>query len=497
MAEFDTVITRGRVVDPDSGTDAIRDVGITDGRIAAVSAGELSGRRTFDAAGLVVAPGFIDLHSHTQSIPGDRMQAFDGVTTVLELESGVLPVDGWYAAQAAGRRVLNYGASAAWTFARIAELSPEAGEPDGSIRYFLDSTAHKHWQFDVARPDQIERILARLDEGLGQGALGIGINNGYAPAAGSHEMAAVATLAAHYGVPTFTHICYMSNIDPQSSYEAYLRIIALSAATGAHMHICHLNSTSLRDIRRCVTALRNAQGRGLPISVEAYPYGVASTMAAAAFLADPRYHERTGADYADITVNATGERPRTRAELDDLQRREPGAPILWQFLNVEENPADRELLELSNLYPGGAVASDAMPWELPDRRFVTGDVWPMPAEAMAHPRSAATFSRFLSQYVTRGGRISLSEGIAKCSLIPAQIMRTGSAEFGDKGRLAVGADADVIAFDADRLVDVATFTRPAAPSQGMVHVLVNGDPVISGGRLDTTAFPGRPVRRPC
>ena len=105
------VITGGRVVDPASGIDQLGDVALQDGRVAAVGTGLGTAERMIDATGLVVAPGFIDLHAHGQSIAADRMQAFDGVTTTLDLEAGVMPVGSWYKRQAAQGRVLNYGAS--------------------------------------------------------------------------------------------------------------------------------------------------------------------------------------------------------------------------------------------------------------------------------------------------------------------------------------------------------------------------------------------------
>src|SRR5689334_3217057 len=122
------VIRGGRVVDPASGMDAVGDVAVVDGRIAAVGTGLGSAERSIDATGLVVAPGFIDLHSHGQSIPADRMQAFDGVTTTLDLEAGVLPVASWYRRQADRGRVLNYGAAANWAFARIGAMTGSNAE---------------------------------------------------------------------------------------------------------------------------------------------------------------------------------------------------------------------------------------------------------------------------------------------------------------------------------------------------------------------------------
>lgn len=493
-AEFDTVIAGGRVVDPETGLDAVRSVGIRGGSIAAITDAELAGDEVLDARGLVVAPGFIDLHCHTQSLPGDRIQAFDGVTTTLELESGVLPVADWYDEQARAGRAINYGTSASWVFARITELNPQMGEPHPNLTYFQAAYRYSEWQYEVSSREQTERILARLEQGLADGALGIGINNGYVPGVGVQELSLVADLAARYDVPTFTHIQFMSNIDPQSSQEAYLRLIAYAATSGAHMHICHLNSTSLRDIERCAHLIAVAQQHGLKITVEAYPYGAASTVVGAAFLAHPCYCERTGATWSDIVLNATGEPVRDEAELRQVQKDEPGQPIVWHFLSPETDPGDQRLLDMSVLYPGGAIASDAMPWERPGHVLVEGDVWPLPADAVAHPRSAGTFARFFAQYVTGRRLTGLSDAVAKCTLIPAQILASTSEAAGRKGRLQVGADADVTVINLDEFSDRATFTEPTHPSVGVRHLLVGGVPLIRDGILDTSLRPGRAVR---
>lgn len=492
--EFEIVIKGGRVIDPETGLDAVRSVGIRGGSITAISDAELSGDRVLDACGLIVTPGFIDLHCHTQSLPGDRIQAFDGVTTTLELESGVLPVGEWYDRQASAGRAINYGTSASWVFARITELNPQMGEPIPNLTYFQAAYRYSDWQHNVSSREQVDRILGRLEQGLSEGALGIGINNGYVPGAGVQEMSLVADLAARHDVPTFTHIQFMSNIDPQSSQEAYLRLIAYAATSGAHMHICHLNSTSLRDIERCAHLISVAQQHGLKITVEAYPYGAASTVVGAAFLAHPCYCERTGATWSDIVLNATGEAVHGEAELRRVQKEEPGQAIVWHFLAPETDAGDQRLLDMSVLYPGGAIASDSMPWERPDHVVVEGDVWPLPADAVAHPRSAGTFARFFAQYVTRRRLIDVPAAVAKCTLIPAQILASASAAAARKGRLQVGADADIAVFDLENFQDRATFTEPTHPSAGMAHMLVGGKPLIHNGILDTAARSGAALR---
>ena len=311
---FDLVVANGRVIDPETGLDAIRSVGIRDGRIEAISPTPLQGRTVLDASGLVVAPGFIDLHAHGQDLPAARMQAFDGVTTALELEAGTLPVAAAYERVGREGRPINYGFSASWLFARIAEK--EAMEPTGAVTFFQEAQRRKGWQHTLASPEETARIIARVEQGLQEGALGIGVLAGYAPGYGRKEAFAVAQLAARAGVPTFTHVRYISVIEPQSSFEAIAEIVSLAAATGARMHIHHLNSTSTRDIPRIAELLRGAQARGLRITTEAYPYGAGSTVVGAELFRGNWRERRGGATAGDIELRGV---PFTDATLAEAQ----------------------------------------------------------------------------------------------------------------------------------------------------------------------------------
>lgn len=492
---FDLVIRGGRVVDPETGHDGVADVAINGDRIAAVGPSLPPGRKEIDARGLVVAPGFIDLHAHGQSIPADRMQAFDGVTTALELEVGAMPVGLWYEQQEKGGRVLNYGTAAAWVFARKAAM---IGMPlDGRlspIEMMGAGSADMRWSVDVATPAQTEEIVALTREGLEEGALGIGIPNGYAPGAGLKEMTRICELAAEFDTPTYTHIPYMSNLDPRSSIEAYVRVIGLAGATGAHMHICHLNSTSLQDVEYAAKLIRKAQEQGLPVTTEAYPYGTGSTVMSAGFFMEMDYPERTGAGYSAIEVVTTGKRFASRDELAAARAETPQSLVLWHFLDMD-NPHDHALLDVSVMYPGGAIASDAVPWCNPDGSLYTGEEWPLPADKSSHPRSSGTYTRFLAKWVREREAVPLMEAIAKCTLIPARIVESCSEVFSRKGRLRQGCDADIVVFDLARVEDKATFQDMHLAAEGMVHVLVNGEPVIADGLLVRDARPGRAIRR--
>lgn len=488
---YDLVIKGGRVIDPETGLDAVRDVGIKDNRIAAISESPLQGAKTVKAEGQVVAPGFIDLHAHGQQLPAAWVQAFDGVTTALELESGLLPVARFYELAGKEGRPINYGTSAAWTYARIAEK--EGMEPDGSLTWFQSAFAKSNWQNSIATPEEIDRIVARVEDGLREGGLGIGVNAGYAPGYGRKEYHRLAELAARYGVPTYTHVRYGSVKEPQSAFEAFEELVALSAATGAHMHVCHINSSSSRDVRDCVALLKGAQARGLPVTVEAYPYGAGSSTIGAEIYRGHDWLERWGAP--DASAMELNGQPLTQAKIDELQASAPGTVIIMHFLRPDKSEADQALLDLSVLYPGGSIASDAMPWQTADGGLVEGDVWPLPKGAFAHPRSTGCFSRFLARYVRERKVISLPEALAKMTLEPARVLQASVPQMLRKGRLQVGADADIVVFDLATVRDNATFVEPALLSTGFRHVVVNGVPVIEEAKRIGDARPGRPIRR--
>ncbi len=490
-AVFDLVLANGRVMDPESGVDEVRHVGVQGSRIEVVSKTPLKGKQVIDVRGLVVAPGLIDLHAHGQELPSARMQAFDGVTTALELEAGSIPVPLFYERRAKEGRPIHYGVSAGWAHARVAEM--QNLEPDGSARFMLKAFGLTDWTQKPASDEQTDKIVKRLEQALKEGAIGIGMLAGYAPGFGQKENYLVHKLAAKHGVPTFIHIRYMGVTEPQSSFEAYQEVVAMAGATGAHVHICHFNSTSLRDIEACARLVADAQKRGLKITTEAYPYGTGWTGINAAFLRRPDWRERMGMDYSDIIYLKTGERL-TKERMEELQKTDPGGSILLRFLDPDRKQADQALLDRSVLFPKGAIASDGGDWEV-GGKTLTGDVWPLPENALAHPRAAGTFCRILGPYVRERKVLTLMDALRRCSLTPAQILESSTPQMKHKGRLQPGADADIVVFDPKKVRDRATFEKPLQTSEGMRHVIVAGTFVIRDAELVRTAQPGKAIRR--
>ncbi len=485
---MDLILRGGRVVDPESGLDAVRDVAIAQGRVAEIGTGLPPAAAESDVGGLVVTAGFIDLHSHVNTVAGLWLQAMDGVTTALELEAGVTPVAAAYRSAAAEGRPVNYGFAASWAMARMQAVAGIA--PEASLSAFLANVAGRGWQRPAA-PAEIGAMLARLSADLADGALGIGVLLGYAAATDPAEYLQVCALAADAGVPTFTHARDLIEMVPHAPVDGAEEIVRAADQTGAHMHYCHVNSTSQRHIERVLALVGRAQAAGARVTTEAYPYGSGMTGIGAAFLAPERLGER-GLSPSSLRYLPTGERVAGAARLAELRQADPGGLVIIELLR-EDDPADRELLMRSLTFPGAIVASDAMPltWTGP---APGPPAWPLPGTAVTHPRTAGTFSRALRLLTRDGGPCTLAEALSKCSLWPARVLEERVPGLRRKGRLRAGADADIVVFDPAAITDQASYADSTRPSAGIRHVLVNGTFVVRDGDLVADARPGRPVR---
>lgn len=484
-----TLLRGGRVVDPGSGFDGIADVLLDGGTVEAVgTALDAPDATEVDVSGLVVGPGFVDLHSHVHSIAGQRLQAMDGVTAALDLEAGLMPIERAYAEAAKAGRPLHYGFSASWGAARAQVLANIA--PDASIDSGLAVLGNPRWQRSSSKTE-LAAWLSLLEGELADGALGIGILMGYAPATEPGEFLAVARLAANAGVPTYTHVRELVEVDPAIPVDGSVEIVAAAGETGAAMHHCHVNSTSGHHIDRVLATLDTARREGSRVTVEAYPYGAGSTAVGAAFIEPDRLRMK-GLRPSSVVILETGERVRDEARLRQIRRDDPAAPCILEFLD-EENPRERALLHQALAFPDAVVASDAMPVSWKDGRNETTE-WPLPPGGTTHPRTAGTYAKTLRLMVRESGAWSWLEAFRRCSYLPSRILDDVAPAARRKGHLGVGADADVVVLDPAAVTDTATYTDPTRPSKGVRHLFVAGVPVVRDGNLDTEAFPGQPLR---
>ncbi len=461
-AQYDLVIHGGRVIDPETNLDAIRDVGIAAGRIAIVSDRPLQGTRIIDATGLVVAPGFIDLHQHQQDSAAYALKAMDGVTTAMEMESGV-PDYAAYLAARAGTTLINYGGTASQEAARVigwgGQLTPSVMGPAAGI----DDPASSPATDDPPTPEQLDRQMAHLTKQLDAGALGLGLGIEYTPGATRLEVVRLFELAAGRRLPVFVHIRSVGKLEPGSSIESVGEMIAASAISGAPVQIVHLNSSCLADAPTCLEMIAGARKRGLDVTTEAYPYGAGMTSIASA-LFNPGWREKRGIDYSAIEIPSTGERL-TKQRFDALHN--SATP---EYVLIHMNPdsvVDRIITD-----PGVMIASDGL---------------------KSHPRGAGTYSRILARYVREQKSLTMLEAVRKVSLMPAQRLETITAAAKRKGRIQPGADADLAIFDAEAVRDRSTYREPGLASVGMKYVVVGGTLVVDQGAVVSGVAPGKPI----
>lgn len=490
MGNFSIVLRGGRVVDPAAGTERVADVHVSGAGVVAVGE-QLAAppdAEIVDVHGLIVGPGFVDLHSHVHSIAGQRLQAMDGVTTALDLEAGLMPIARAYELAADAGRPLNYGFSASWGEARAQVLLGRA--PDATIESGLAVLGEPGWQRSSS-PAELTAWLGLLERELADGALGIGVLMGYAPRSDPAEFLEVARLAAAAGAPTFTHVREIVEADPTTPVDGSEEIVIAAAETGAAMHHCHVNSTSRRHVDRVLALLERSRSAGSRVTVEAYPYGAGSTSVGAFFLAPDRL-EVWGLRPANIVMVATGERVESAARLVELRATDPGAECIVEFFD-ERSPTDQALLRRALTFPDAIVASDAMQVVWPDGRRDSRD-WPLPPGGATHPRTAGTFAKSARLMVREAGAWSWVEAFRRCSYLPARVLDDVAPAARGKGRLEVGSDADLVVLDPAAFTDRAGYQQPTEPSVGVRHLLVNGRFVVRDGLLDVDAYPGRPLR---
>ena len=441
---FDLVIANGRTIDPESGLDAVRNIGISNGRIAVITPDRVTGRTTIDAAGLVVCPGFIDLHAHQQTAETYRYQARDGVTTAFELELGTSDVDSWYAARA--RSLINHGVSIGHICVRMAVMrDPGAIFPTGDA-------AHR-----AATPDEIKTIAQRIIEGLKKGAVSIGAGFAYTPAAKDEELIEVFRIAARERTTIHVHT--------RRGLAGVEEVLRFAAQTKAPLHIVHINSTGGAATRDVLNMVADARARRIDVTTEAYPYAAGMTEIQSANLDE--YEKATEQRLAQLEWPKTGERL-TRESFQTY--RKMGGPVVLHT-NTEE------MVAAAVNSPLTMIASDSY-WE----------------NGTGHPRTSGTFSKVLGRYVREARSLTLMEAIRKMTLMPAQRLESRVAAMKTKGRLRAGADADITIVDAARVIDRSTYREPGLAPVGIRHVIVNGVAVVLNEQLVEGVAPGRAIR---
>ena len=456
QAAFDLVILNGRVIDPESRSDAVRNLGISNGTIKAITSNKLTGRTVIDARGLVVSPGFIDLHQHGQDEENYRFKAMDGVTTALELEVGTGDIDAWYA-QRDQKSLINYGVSAGHLAARMAAMH----EP---VTFLPTGDAARRAATDA----EINEMKRRLEGGLKRGAVAVGFGIQYTPNASRWEILEMFRVAARYGASCHVHMRHAGVKEPGGSIQALEEVISAAAITGAPLHVVHIQSTGGPATPKLLQMIGEAKSRGLDVTTECYPYIAGMTDIKSAIF-DEGWQEVFNIDYKDLQWAATGER--LTKETFDRYRKTGGMVAVFSMTE--------EVVDTAIASPLTIIASDGIL-----------------DKGKGHPRTAGTYSRVLGNYVREKKALTLMDALTKMTLMPAQRLERRVPSMKNKGRIRIGADADLTIFDPQSITDRSTFQEPAKYADGIKFVLVNGIPIVKDGQLQSGISPGRPIRAP-
>lgn len=454
-AEFSLVILGGRVIDPESGLDAIRNIGIKGDRITTVTRRRIVGDVTIDVAGLVVAPGFIDLHNHAFNPMSQEFQVLDGVTTALELESGSYPLERFPQRLPDGS-IMNYGASAGYSGLRRSVMRDAPTPPERAT------------EVGVYADQLLAEIGRRIEAELDKGALGIGLPLDYiSKYVGAAEMENLFAVAGKRATTIFVHIRRGINGDPAGLYE----VLKLAEKYGAGLHVCHITHSAMRNTDLFLKEIRAARERGVNVTTEILPFNAGSTSIGAAVFRR-NWQEIFDITYEDVQWTETGEYL-TKETFEQYQKDNSGGPVVHHYVREEWNR--RAITE-----PGVMVVSDMLR---------------MRGENFKLAPHHSAFSRSIGKYVRDEKLVGLPEMLAKMTYLPARRLEDIAPLFQRKGRLQEDADADLVVFDLKRISDPATYAEPLVPSTGVQFVIVNGEIVVGDGLLVSGKLPGRSLNR--
>ncbi len=442
----DVVFTGGRVIDPDTGFDRIANVGLVGSTIVEISDQPIPATQTIPIDGRVLSPGFIDMLGSAVNGYGEWWKIADGVTTNVDMH-GIRKDSAEFLREWSDAGVpLNFGGAVHTSFVR----QQAAG---------LDI-------FQSPDAPQLTNIRTAVEAQVRGGFLGVHSQPEYAPGVSPDELLQMGELAVSLGVPLSVHARFSDNQAPGIQADAMTELVDVARKTGCHVHIEHLNSTG--GTGRMAEALAEVQGaldEGLQMTACMYPYDVWATYLKAARFDD--WQSKYGISYDSLQVAGTNER--LTAETYEAAR---DANALTAAFAI---PAGD--LDLAIQAPFMMIGSDAI-LERPHNN---------------HPRSTGCFARTISFFAREKEIISLPQALAMMTIRPANLLSISSPQMLRKGRIQIGADADITVFDPLTIQDQSTIENPAQESIGVDYVYVNGTEVRNLSGNVTTSLPGTAI----
>ena len=483
--DYDVVILNGRVMDPETKTDKVLNVGIKDGIIKTLTNEKIKGKETINAKGLVVAPGFIDTHIHGITKLGRKLLLLDGVTTALATEFGVLDIDKFYNERKKWRG--NYGATVGLNLARMKVLDHITAQDDIDwLKKTKDAAkGGSKWSTKIPTAKEEKQIMALIKKGLDHGAIGVGISVGYASAGTTaREVYETQKLAAKYGRITASHTRFGSGLPPDEFILGGDEIIANAMYLKAPAIFQHFHNG---DWQLAVEFLQKVQEQGRNIWGEIYPYAAYSTQAGSEFVS-PENFKRNGLDVSKTVLDPSTGKYITEEELKKMRKENPNHLVVV-FSRKKEDIAKWVALK------GATIGSDAMP-ALDAQANVLPEDAPYD-KIVTHPRAAGAHSKALR--VARENHIPLMGVLANLSYWSAKHLGdTGLKSMQMRGRIQEGKVADITIFDPKKVADRADYLpgKNGLPPVGIPYVLVNGVVTVKNGKLVPDAYAGQPIRYP-
>jgi len=492
-ATYDVVILNGRVMDPETGFDAVANVGISSGWIVRITTRKIEGKQTIDAKGLVVAPGFIDVEIHGLDPWGIKVALRDGVTTAMDFEVGALNIAEWYAARE-GKMQANYGTPVAQEAARMRVHDGLKLEgPDISMPYFFDYRAEaaedgvEGWSVTRSTTEQMNQVTTIIDEGLREGALGVGSLIGYArEGITTYEMLEAQRAAARYGRLTAVHHRFHPSAStpteaPTGANEVLVNAMVLKAPLQIH----HDNDYGWWENEEKL-ALAREQGHNVWGTY--YPWIAGSGNYGASIVQPDTWEGAMGFKYEETIYDPQLDKFVTKEEFLEFARDDPGRTL------VAYSPPRKEWLPEWLKVEHFIVAADGMPGLNVEGELLA---WDSPYEDYAgHPRTAGTHAVVLR--MAREAGIPLMHTLSQLSYWPAKHLGdTNMKAMQVRGRMQEGMVADITIFDPETVTEHATFKagENGLPSTGIPYVLVFGTVVVDDSRV-LKVFPGQPIRFP-
>jgi hypothetical protein len=487
QGSYDLVILNGRVMDPETEFDAVRNVGIKDGRIVTITEEDISGADSVDAAGHVVTAGFIDTHTHSSDKFSVRMSMMDGVTSAMDLELGAMNTGAWYEREA-GQWSINYGTAVSHEMARmIIHDKLSLKDPIDAVDIFnLRAASVKdddipNWSVTVSDLDQINAITRIIDQNLSEGALGVGSTPGYASKGiSTYEQFEVQRAAARYGRLTGFHTRFhISNRTPTEAQLGFDEVFTNASLLDAPLLICHNNDYGWWEIEE---KLSMARDKGMNMWSEYYPYAGGSGSIGADGYKPESVEGMLGLKYEDMMYDPNQDKYLTKEEYLEVVAVDPGRTV------VGFNPARFEWMAYWLKTPHMTVGSDAMWATVPSKRDDD------PALFSGHPRTSGTHSKVLRMAREEG--VPLIFTLAQLSYWSARHLGDAGLEFMQKrGRMQEGMAADIVIFDPEEVAEGSSYKagENGLPPVGMPHVIVNGV-FVKRDNAPTGALPGLPIR---